>query len=324
MYGPPARLLTATLLVMFALAAPPARAADPVFPPGSLVGLVPPPGLAPSRSFAGFENRQHEVAILLITLPTEAYGEIEKSASAGDLKKQGVKVEKREPITLAVGKAFMVFGRQEADNKHYRKWLLVASTPEFTALVNVQVPEAAKAEFPDAAIRASLETLAVRKTIPDDEKLGLLPFKIADLAGFRIGNVIPGRAILLTDSTGPANTSSAASTSGDEARIVAAVAPGGPGQADDRDAFARRVFAGATDVKDVRITGSEPLRIGGHHGHQIMAVGKDARTASDVTIVQWLRFGGGGYLQLVGVARNDGWKEALTRFRAVRDSIEPR
>jgi hypothetical protein len=318
MSGPLARLALATLYAMTVLAVLPARAVDPVFPPGSLIGLAPPPGVTLSENFIGFENRENEVAILMMTLPAEAYAEIEKSATAAELKKQGVAVEKREPFKLGDGKGFMMVGRQEVDKKRYRKWMVIATTPELTAMVSVQVPETAKAEYPDDAIRAALASLTVRKTVPDEEKLGLIPFKIGDLAGFRVGSVVPGRAILLTD------TEQGASALGDQPRLVAVAAQGGPAQPGDRDNFARRVFAGIPDVKDVRITGSEGMRIGGQQGHQILAEGKDARTAADVTIVQWLRFSGGVYLQMVGVARNDGWAQALTRFRTVRDSIEPR
>jgi hypothetical protein len=39
-------------------------------------------------------------------------------------------------------------------------------------------------------------------------------------------------------------------------------------------------------------------------------------------VVQWLRFGGGGYLQMIGVARADTWTATLARLRTVRDSVE--
>jgi hypothetical protein len=45
---------------------------------------------------------------------------------------------------------------------------------------------------------------------------------------------------------------------------------------------------------------------------------------TDLTVVQWLRFGGGAYLQVVGISRVDAWQTAYPRFRTVRDSIEPR
>ena len=64
--------------------------------------------------------------------------------------------------------------------------------------------------------------------------------------------------------------------------------------------------------------------MGGQQGHQIIANAKDARPAPRSTVVQWLRFGGGAFLQLVGIARADAWKDAYPRFRAVRDGIEAR
>ena len=62
----------------------------------------------------------------------------------------------------------------------------------------------------------------------------------------------------------------------------------------------------------------------GQQGHQIFASAKDPATSAPISVVQWLRFGGGGYLQMVGVARVEAWKDAYPRFRAVRDGIEPR
>jgi hypothetical protein len=41
-------------------------------------------------------------------------------------------------------------------------------------------------------------------------------------------------------------------------------------------------------------------------------------------VVQWLRFGSGGFLQMIGVARADTWTRVLARLRTVRDSIEPK
>ena len=109
-----------------------------------------------------------------------------------------------------------------------------------------------------------------------------------------------------------------------EPHIFVAVAAGGPAQAGERENFARDVFAAVPNLKDARITASESLRIGGQQGHQIFANAKDPATAAALMVVQWLRFGGGAYLQLVGVARADAWKDAYPRFRAVRDAIEPR
>ena len=36
------------------------------------------------------------------------------------------------------------------------------------------------------------------------------------------------------------------------------------------------------------------------------------------------RFGSGGYMQMLGIVRAEGWKEAYPRFRAVRDGVDTR
>ena len=89
-----------------------------------------------------------------------------------------------------------------------------------------------------------------------------------------------------------------------------------------RDAFARDLFSAIPNLKDVHINSAEPLRIGGQPGHQVMAVGKDVRTGNDINIVQWLRFGSGAYIHMIGVAPSSAWIQNYARFRQVRDGID--
>jgi hypothetical protein len=310
------RLLIVLALVLGAL---PAAAADAAYPPGSRIGLAPPPGMATSKSFFGFEDADNNAAIILLALPARAFSDLEKSITADALKQQGLTFETREAMPLSTGKAFLVLGQQEVDKIKIRKWILVAASSALTALVTVQIPEPAKAIYPDAVIRAALRTLAIRATVPVDEQLGLLPFKVGDLAGFHIAGVAPGRAVMLGDADAPGSPGATL-----EPHIFVAIAPGSPAQTADRDAFARDVFAAVPNLKDIRITTSEPLRIGGQQGHQILADARDPTGAVALRVVQWLRFGGGAYLQMIGIARTDAWKEAYPRFRSVRDGIEAR
>jgi len=309
------------VLFMLALGALPATAAELNYPPGSRIGLAPPPGLVPSKTFFGYEDPSNSVAMMLVALPPQAYADLDASVTAETLKRQGVTMESREALPLPSGKAFLVVGRQEVDNVKIRKWILVASSPTLTGFVTVQMPETATALYPDAAIRASLATLAFRAAVPVDEQLGLLPFKVSELSGFRIAGVIPGRAVMLSDAPAGAPGSP---DSTNEPHIFAAIAAGGPAQSADRDTFAREVFATLPNIREIRVTTSEPLRMAGQQGHQIIADAKDASGTSPLTVVQWLRFGGGGYMQIVGIARADAWKDAYPRFRSVRDGIEAR
>jgi len=324
-----ARALVVFAVLALAAQAAPARAEEATFPPGSRVGLVPPPGMAVSKTFEGFADPAKDAAILIAVLPAGAFAEIEKVLDTDALKKQGVTVEKRESLQLSFGRGILLVGRQVADKAHYRKWLLVASANDLTAMVTVQVPDPDDS-YTDAALRASLATLAVRATVPEAEELGLLPFEVGDLAGFHVDDVLRGRALVLHDVPAAADTgketsketSKETNNHGVEARMLIAAVPGGPPEADQREEFARLMFNEIGGIKQVKIVMSEPLRINGQSGFQTMAEAQDVRTGSDVRVIQWLRFGGGGYLQMVAIGSADGWTSMLTRLRAVRDSVE--
>jgi hypothetical protein len=138
------------ILILLALAggAMPAAAADPTYPPGSRIGLAPPPGMVTSKNFFGYEDAENNAAIVLLALPPQAYADLDKSVTADALKQQGLTFEAREEMPLSTGKAFLVLGHHEVDNIKIRKWIMVAASSGLTALVTVQIPEAAKALLP--------------------------------------------------------------------------------------------------------------------------------------------------------------------------------
>jgi hypothetical protein len=320
------RLCSAGAFAVFAALAlaaqaAPAQAEDVIFPPGSRVGLAPPPGMVASKTFDGFADPAKDAAILITVLPAEAYGQIEKVLDSDALKRQGVTVEKREPIQLSFGKGVLLIGRQVAEKNRYKKWLLVASAADLTAMVTVQVPEP-DSVYSDQALRTALATLAVRAKVPEEEELSLLPFAVGDLAGFHVDDVLRGRALMLRDEAAASEAGKETTPRGFDARMLIAAVPGGPSEADQRADFARLMFNEIGGIRQVRITMSEPLRIGGQSGFQTMAEAQDAHTGADVRVIQWLRFGGGGYLQMVGIAGADGWTSVLARLRTVRDSVE--
>ena len=267
-----------------------------------------------SKSFTGFEDVAKDSAILIAAQPAAAFPEIEKSLATDELKKNGITVDSREEMKFDFGKGTLVIGKQAADKTRYRKWLLNVQTNELTALVNVQIPEQ-EAAYPDAAVRASLATLAVRATIPDAEKLSLLPFTLPICR-------LPCRK---RSSRPRRDVDRHAQWRADgqiRRRMFVAAFDGGPTEKDDHAQFARMTFGQIVGIKDVQITMSEPLRIGGQSGFQTTAQAKDMKTGDDIMVAQWLRFGTGGFMQMIGMAKADGWPAALTRLRAVRDGIQ--
>jgi hypothetical protein len=303
--------------------AAPAASATPIFPPGSRVGLVPPPGMVLSKTFPGFVDPKANAGIIIGVLPAGAYADMEKTFTADALKKRGITLEKHQSLQLNIGKGDLVVGTQLDPNKTlYRKWLLLLPIGDFTVAVTAQAPVSSKA-YSDAVVRAALATLAARAQVPKTEFLSLLPFTVGDLAGFQIANVIPGRALLLVDApTYPHMVATEGLPEYEfDARSIIAAVPGGPSDTQDRINFARIAFGSIGGLKDVQMTMSEPVRINDQEGFETVAHAKDAANGSDVMVVQWLRFGNGISLQIVGISRAAIWSSELARLRTIRDSV---
>jgi hypothetical protein len=311
------RAATLGLLAGALLAVAPALGADAVFPLNSRVGLVPPPGFSPSTRFAGYENAQEKAAIQLVELPPEAYPEIEKGFTDAALKARGMTVEKREPLTFTDGKGFFVSGPQETGGAKRHEIVMAASVSGLTTIVSVQMMQSSRPTITDEVARAAFATLAVRE-VPESERLAILPYKFSDLAGFRIVRAAGDGSAILTQ--GPSDTVAAV----EQPFLLVGVGQGEVPKADERDKFARRLFGGAPGLKDIKIMRSEPLRIGNMQGYEIVAEAKDARSDTDVTAVQWLRFGQSGYIQMFALARRAAWNEVFPKLRTIRDNLEPR
>jgi hypothetical protein len=311
------QILRHALVALTLILAAPAHAADPVFPLGSRIGLVPPAGFTASNRFAGFENPQASALIVITELPAEAYADVEKGFNDEALKSRGWTVQVREPLTFKDGKGFFLAGPQEANGQKRYESVLVASVGGITSLVSVQMIEASHATLTDAILRDTFKTVSVRPTVPDSERLAVLPYKIGDLAKFRL--VRSGRegVAILTD--GPKDEVLAV----EQPFLLIAVAPGAAPKPEERDAVAKRVFSSAPGIKEVKITRAEPLRIGQAQGYEIIADAKDP-SGTDVTTVQWLRFGQNAYLQMFAIVKKAAWNDVFPRLRQIRDSIEPR
>jgi hypothetical protein len=299
-----------------ALAITPALAANPVFPINSRVGLVPPAGFAPSAKFPGFENPDLNAAILIVELPGEAYAEIEKGFTDAALKARGMTVQLREPVTIADGRGILVAGPQESGGQKRYEAVMIANASGITTVVSVQMLEPAHATLTDALLRDALKTVVVRKEVPDAERLAVLPYKIGNLAGFRIVRSGRDGAVILTE--GPSDAVEAVA----QPFMIIGIAPGEAPKPEERDAFARRIFNTAPGIKEVKIIRAEPLRMGRANGYEIVAEAKDLKSDVEVTTVQWLRFGSSGYMQMFAIARRNAWNETFTKLRAIRDGID--
>src|SRR5216684_8549867 len=191
----PIRLLSAVALLVSALC--PSFAADPVFPPGMRVGMTPLVGLSRAKSFVGFETEDRSVKVLVTELPAEAYGEVMNAFKANPAGTGGTKPES---IETSAGVAYYTAENGKDGATSVRRYSMIMSGGAFSGYVAVQVPENASKIYTDEAIRQMFASVAIRKEVPVDEQLGLMPFKISELGDFKnIRTLAIGAAIILAD-----------------------------------------------------------------------------------------------------------------------------
>jgi hypothetical protein len=309
----PSRLLTTIALLIAASSS--GFAADTVFPPGARVGMTPLVGLSPARTFTGFVTEDEGVKVVVGELPAEAYGEVMNALKAGVL---GANHAKPETVETAAGLAYFTMESAKDGSGNLRRYSMILSGGTFSGYVAVQVPENSSKIYTDEAVRRMFASAVIRKEVPLEEQLALMPFKIGELGDFKnIRTLAPGSAILLTDAN---------ETSGFAAApfVVIGLIGSAPTQPDDRGRFAQQAAATIPGVRDARITMSEPVRIDGMPGYETRIDAVSGKDNTAVTVVQWLRFGGATAVRIIGSAPRDQWAAAFPRFRAVRDGIAPR
>lgn len=322
------RPFAAPLALALVLCATAAFAAEPQFPVGSHFGLTPPPGMTMSDSFPGFEDREKKAAILISQLPGPAYDQFLKSMNSGAIEIPGVSNAKREIfLTDGGGASHLVTGDQEAEGVKLRKWLMITRRSvtssnadlTFAFVVTVQVPVDAQGTYPDATIRKALASATLRASIPQAEILDRMPFTIGEFADFKgVRSIVPNRALMLTD------VSAESEPPPDSALLMISVGSGAPSAADDRAQFSQNLLRNIQGYANLRLVSAEAMRVRGQPGYEVRLEGNSVPDNTEISIVQWMRFQGSGFIRMIGVAPKTKWSENFTRFRAVRDGVDLR
>jgi hypothetical protein len=307
------RLLS--VLVCLATGMASALAADAVFPPGARVGMTPLVGLVAAKTFPGFTTEDQTVRVLVAELPAAAYGEVMNTFKTNPAMANGAK-----PESLETGAGMAYYTAETVKNASgvFRHYSMILSGGAFSGYVDVQVPENTTKIYSDDAVRQMFASAVIRKEVPIDEQLALMPFKVSALGDFKNVRALGATgALLLADGDEAAGFEAAPF-------MVIGLMAAGPTQAEDRARFAEQAARSIPGMHTGRITMSEPVRIDGMAGYETRIDATSGRDETPVTLVQWLRFGGGGSLRIIGSAPRDQWEKAFPRFRAVRDGIEPR
>jgi hypothetical protein len=310
--------LTALSILLLAAPAQPAQA-DPVFPRGSRVGLEAPATMVLSQTLPRFEDAERKAAITIIDLPGPALAEFQSKLfeTASD---NIVTVNKREAFITAGGVGFLLTMQLNENGQRGRKWVLLTSsnTPQInnlTALVSVDVPEEATGYYTDEKVRAALATVSFR-SVPTEEQLSLLPYRVGNLADFRVVQIMPPAGVILTDGPPERGLSQ-------PGMIISVMPQEQSTEASERGSFSVELLR-SFGLPDIRITNSETLRLKGQPVFEVRAEATDPNGGAPITVVQWIRFGEGGFTRIIGMAPSTKWVESFPRFRAVRDGIGPK
>jgi hypothetical protein len=271
-----------------------------------------------SQASPGFEDPDRRALIALTELSPQVYDRMAKEFSVERLRADGFSVDSHEPAAVGNARGFLVVARQTVGGVPIRKWALVVRSTDLTAIVVALVPDTAQDVYPDATMRAALASVAIRPRPAVEDLLAVLPYRLGELAGFRLLQAHPNGVAMLTD--GPAETTRPA----EQPNVMVLMRPSEPPTARDQESFARRALAGFVDATRFRIVRAEPMRIGGQPGFEILGTTQDGDDATDLTMVQWLRFTPAGYVQMLAAARTSVWPATFPRLRAIRDGIAPK
>ena len=311
------RPLPTFLFAFWALAAPAGAvlAAEPVYPTGSQVGLAPPGNMKVSRRFVGFEDPDRNATIMILQLPKSAYEEILRSMFSKT--QVGLSEVKRESFPFTSGVGYLVTGVGEENGVKAHKWFMLSTGLgdflDLAVFIKVEVPDAASSIYTDAVIRSALSSISFRSP-PVEEQLTTVPFKLRELAGFRVMRVVPNEGVILIDGAEPDMVKNP--------YLILTRGRGAPESPNDRAQFARDLMSTAP-LRDIAVTLAEPMRIDGRPGFEVRATA-NGFDGKPLMLVQWLRFNAGDYMRIIAAVHKEDWDQYLTRFRAVRDGMEPR
>jgi hypothetical protein len=313
--GPTARRSLLAAPLAFLLGGP-ASADEVVYPPGSRIGLVPLQGIVALKSGLGFENPENNLVVTVREMPVAEYEAIDSLVK--EKKPLPHAMGDAQSFDTAAGKAYLSrAGGPNSGPKNTRIAILV-SDGKVAGYIAVDVPEAAAKDYSDQAIRQMLASTQLRSEVPAEEQLALFPFKVSELAGFsRVRTIVPGQAVMLMDGDEEGALSGAP-------YVLISVARVSADQPESRATLARQLAETIPAIRDGRITNSELMRIGGSPGHEMRIDATSIKDNKPISVVQWLRFGGGATLRIIAASTKEEWPQMFTRFRAVRDGIDRR
>ena len=292
------------------------RAQDPVFPPGSRIGLVPPSGLVLSSDFTGFMDEETSTSIMIASVPKEAYEEMTAGMTPERAATQGMTlVGPCDHVTTSMeSRCFRV--TQSARGFLFQKWLLIARFDNETAMIVVNVPDMVMKEgiYTAAAMETALSSLAYSETLAGDP-LDALPFTIEE-----------GELLTFQRTLGGSSAIYAGTPVAGYPQPIWIVASSLDDSAPARElAFSRLAFQQIASLSEVEVTGEAPYAGTDLEGHILEGRGTDQESGSPLYVFQAVLVDASGkYYRLVGLVPDREKSVYRAEFLRLTETLQPR
>ncbi len=303
-------ILCAQLLAAAAAAAP-----GPAPIPGSRVVLAPPPGFAPSSSFAGFVDEAGHASITVLDFPAPAFTDFVTGMTTEALTVRGLKVARNERRRIDGHDAMWIEGEQPVQGSRVAKWLVIVAAPAATAMVTVNQPVAGLSPERRSAIEAALQSIAVTAQ-PIVAPRDALPYQVTEVSPFVFSRALMGAGMMFEDR---------ADHSARRADLFVGHSLGSSRvQAGQEEQFALTLLQGIDTIVEPAIESSRPVEQDGLAGLELAATAKDRTSGAPLTIYQTILFDGDRYFRLVGTTTRAAADANLPKFRQMLASFHRR
>ena len=281
--------------------------AQPVRVRGTRVSLDPPAGFSPAPQFAGFQNTDHQSAIMVTELPGPA-SVMKRGMTKTALASRGMTLLESSTASVDGQDALLLRVRQASTSGEVLKWMLVAGDQTRTVMVVGTYPPAADAVVGEAIKRSLLNArLGIGTAAPDPFeglRFRVTPTPFLKVAG-RVNDML---TLTETGTMTPGNADAALYFVGHSL---------GPVAIGDLRQFSETRLAQTTRTRGITDITGRPTRLDGLEAYELEADAIDAQTGRRIHIYQTIAPDPGGYYIVQGIVSLTRATAVVPEFKAV-------
>jgi hypothetical protein len=277
---------------------------------GTRVVVTPPPGFEVADRFPGFMSEETGASVMVTEL-AGPFSEVAKGFNASGLRKQGMTLLSQDAAQYGTYLGVLISAAQSAHGVDYLKWMAAFGDDKTTYLVTATFPKKAEANLSDVLKKT---VMGVRVGVTDVDPFDALTFRISPTNEMKLAKVMANSILLSKGGVFPAKRV--------EIPIFIVGASASKGLTiPDKSAFAEARLKRVALLKEVRLTATEPVTIGGLDGVESIADALDADSAAKMLLYQVVLFDTDGYYLMQGIASDREGKAQLPTFKEIARSF---